>query len=148
MTESTTDSIGLVLMCSDHRIKMWKGIKTHLLKGRMFTQLGLLGLPTSLANPQWLPQDYGAIMDRQIPFALKNFPGIREIMVVGHDCGYYSEIPTKKNFTAEEKKRDLRKAITNLREHFPNLKVTAFFANASADRFERVGRRVRRKQTV
>jgi len=58
----------------------------------------LLGGPISLAYPEHLPIEYALLMLRQIPFALSQFTNVEELIVVGHDCGYYAQIPRHGSF--------------------------------------------------
>jgi hypothetical protein len=58
-------------------------------------------------------------------FVLGNSPEIQKIMVVGHDCKYYTKLG--KNPTIEQKKADIVKAAELIKSLHPKMTVTAFF---------------------
>ena len=134
----------LVIYCCDPRqeVNLWKRIKKYLLVPHRTraTGVGILGGPISLAYPDYLPIEYALLTLKQIPFALRKFPKITKIIVVGHDCGYYDEIPGGSEFPVEKKMKDLRRAAALLRRLLPKLKVSAFFANEEDDGFKRIRR--------
>jgi len=139
MTEEVIN--GVCVYCSDPRSKvgLWRRIKQHLVSpDRRIAPIGLLGGPISLAYPEYLPIEYALLMVQQIPFTLRKFPEVKEIIVVGHDCGYYEQIPHQKKATVARKKKDIAKAARLLKRHFPELAVVAFFADEKSDGFERI----------
>ncbi|MCX6721626.1 MAG: hypothetical protein NTY04_00300 [Candidatus Staskawiczbacteria bacterium] len=138
-TEETRTAKKLIIYCSDTRVDLWKRIKKHLIPaGEWWQPLGFLGGAISLAHSEHLPLEYAVLMVKQIPFAIRKFPTIKEVVLVGHDCGYYEDIPRGMNFTVEDKEKDLRKAAALLRRHFPNMKVSAFFAEKKDSEFKRI----------
>jgi hypothetical protein len=125
---------GICIYCSDPRPNLWKRIKKHIISAeRQLTPIALLGGPVCLANHEFLPIEYAVVMLRQIPFALQKFQNTREIIVVGHDCGYYEQIPRSKKVTIDEKEKDVAIAAALLKRHFGSQEVVAFFAKSGGD---------------
>ena len=121
--------VGGCVFCSDPTKHLWKGIKTHLIApDRRLAPLGLLGAPVALAYPEFLPIEYAVIVIRQIPFAMKKFPNLKEIIIVGHKCGYYANIPGHESATVTKMKDDLSIAAVRLRLLFPALDISAYYA--------------------
>lgn len=126
---------GIGIFCSDPRVNLWKEIKRHLiLPEETIVPLGFLGGPICLANPSDLPMEQNFLL-AQIYFALATFPEAKSFLVVGHDCGYYSQIRRKK-FALSDKKNDLLKVIYFLRKHFPAYTSAAFFKHRKKAGFE------------
>lgn len=68
--------------------------------GEKIIRLSVFGGPICLAYSRELKKDCDFLL-RQLRFANKTF-GIKEIVLVGHDCGYYKCIPMHAD---EEKKK-------------------------------------------
>jgi hypothetical protein len=121
--------IGIVVFCSDPRpeARLREKIKQELISQEdMFAPISILGGPIALAHQNILRTDFNFLM-AQFYFALGTFPGISRIIIVGHDCGFYTQIPGGP-FTIGQKREDIIKAATFLRKSFPRLTITAFFA--------------------
>jgi hypothetical protein len=133
-----TPITGIIIYCSDPReeVSLWRRIKKHLIpSGTRMTGLGFLGAPICLAHPEDLPIEYALLTVKQIPFALKTFPEISSIIVVGHKCGYYKSIPSKENTTISGMEADIIKAAKLLKKRYPAYEVASFFANEESDGF-------------
>lgn len=131
---------GICIFCADPTpgIDQWRRIKKHLISPeRRLTGLGFLGAPMSLAHAEELPFEYGLLIVRQIPFHLKKFKGAEEIVIVGHDCGYYEELMSGRDFTVAEKEQDIINAVALVKKRF-GLPTSGFFANGGADDFKQL----------
>ncbi len=125
---------GIGIFCSDPRpeANLWKRAKKHLISPeRRLSPILLLGGPVSLAYPEWLPTDF-AFLINQLVVAMKKFPNAKEIIVAGHDCGYYTEIPPRLQATIAEKEKDIAVGAALLKRRF-DLKVLAYFAKGGND---------------
>jgi len=84
-------------------------------------RISLLGGPLALAYPEALKSVCSALLG-QIRFATKRFR-VDEIVLVGHNCGFYSEIRERR----PNKKADLSRAAENVARYFRNARVKAVF---------------------
>jgi hypothetical protein len=133
-----TPITGIIIYCSDPReeVSLWRRIKKHLVpSGTRMTGLGFLGAPICLAHPEDLPIEYALLTVKQIPFALKTFPDITTLIVVGHKCGYYKGIPGKEDTTIAGMEADIAKAAKLLKRRYPKLEIASFFADEDSDGF-------------
>ncbi len=130
---------GICIYCGDPRkatANLWKYIKAELIpEAERYTPIGQLGGAIPLARPADFPIKFAAIME-DIKFALEEFAESKFILV-GHDCGIYKRLAPK-NFTLEEKKRDIALAAAFLREYYPNVPVSAWFKNVGVAEFEKI----------
>ena len=78
----------------------------------------------------------GLITKDQIPNAMKKFPTIKRVFIVGHNCGYYEFVPPKTRFTIEQMREDIVYAGSILEELFPCLEVKMFFAREEDEGFD------------
>jgi hypothetical protein len=128
---------GIGIFCSDPRANLWKAIKRELISpSKTIIPLGFLGGPICLANRGDLQKELNFLLS-QIHFALGVFPGVKDFLVVGHDCGFYKLIPWKE-FSLADKKKDLARAANFLRKRFPQLTTTAHFKDTQGDGFEKI----------
>jgi hypothetical protein len=84
-------------------------------------RISVFGGPIALAYPEALKSTCSVLLG-QIRFAVKKFP-VDEIVLVGHNCGFYSEIRERR----PNKKADLARASENIARYFRCVKVTAVF---------------------
>ena len=124
---------GIVVFCTDPRTKnanLWKHIKNHLIPpDQRLAPVGLFGAPVALARPADFPIKFAAVME-DIGFALKKFAKGR-FVVVGHDCGIYTEL-TRSKVTLGDKMNDIAIAADFLRGRFPGMPVSAFFKKSTS----------------
>ena len=115
------------LFCSDHRVLLWKNIKKKLfLPGERVTALSWFGGPIALANVRTLPSDF-VFAVRQINFLFQNFPTVKEMVLVGHKCGYYANVSSE-TVTIERMKEDLEKAAAFVAQEW-GVKVVSYYAH-------------------
>lgn len=135
-TSSGTEIDGICIHCSDPRAFLWKNIKSKIiLQSEMFIPLGFLGGAISLARPEEFATEFDFLL-AQIHFAKGTFPSAKNIINVGHDCGYYQAIGLEA--TLEEKKADIIESCKFLQENFPDMTVVGYFAYGDDVEFERV----------
>lgn len=154
MTNGSVEATdGICIICTDSTkgtdsapgVDQWRRVKTHILipQRRWMQKLGFLGAPMCVANSDYLPIEYALLMVRQIPTAKRKFPNIRDIFLIGHRCGYYTEVPPKSNFTIAEQQQDIILGVGILEKHFGSktllgLKISGFFAEEDNDGFRRI----------
>ena len=130
--------VGVCIFCSDPAVGLWKRIKDRLiLPEEMFGKVGVFGGPIALANQEALPEAFHFLMS-QLHFAKGTFPSISRIMLVGHNCRFYKEVPQKQAATISEKKDDLARGAIFLKKRFSNMAITVFFAEDDSDGFIQV----------
>jgi hypothetical protein len=98
--------------------------------------LSFYGGPMCLAYPKHrFLEDDAAWLLRQIRAGIKISPEISDVVLVGHNCGYYNYVLI---LADEAKKReDLKTAARYLRENIRTVKVATYYDNESS--FEEVG---------
>ncbi len=121
--------IGIIIYCPDPRDPLREEIERQLVPDQkdQFVFISVLGGPIALAYAKELKIDYNYLVS-QILFAVKVFPTISQIILVGHDCGYYANISDPHYGTGVENKRhDLLDAKLSAKYLFTKLHVSAFF---------------------
>lgn len=124
----------LYVICNDPRHKIWGNIKRKLMKQgdrEKSTFIGLYGGPIPLAFPETLVDENRCLI-KQIQFAIETF-GVRRVIHVGHDCGYYKNILLATTVTM--KKQDLEIVAKASRELFRHVETVAYFADGSGPNF-------------
>ena len=125
----------LYVICNDPRHNIWGNIKRKLMKPgdrEKSTFIGLYGGPIPLAYPEDLGDEYRCLV-KQIRFAIKTF-GIKRIIFVGHDCGYYRNI--LRAVTVQIKKQDLKTVAKTSRQQFRNVETIVYFADGHGAYFD------------
>jgi len=84
-------------------------------------RISILGGPLAFAYPEALKATCSTLL-AQLRFAVKTFC-VDEIVLVGHKCGFYSEIRERR----PNQKADLARAAENAARYFRNVTVTAVF---------------------
>jgi hypothetical protein len=132
----TTD--GLVIMCSDRRYRApaEEFVREH----AQLTNYDVMALPGGiylLSFADSLPKNLKLGM-RMLRFIVQNHLPPR-IILIGHaNCSRYREgfasWLRRPGFSLEEKQRhDLKSVAQELRDVFPNVQVSSYFARAAAD---------------
>ena len=122
--------VGIAILCNDPRANLWKSTKARLIpKGKIFAPIMVFGGAIPLVHPEDLPTDHHCLLG-QIHFGLGNFPTVKELLVIIHDCGYYNLI--QRGFPLKAKIEDGRKIADFIKRHF-SLPTAVFFAHAKSE---------------
>ena len=88
--------------------------------------LSFLGGPVCLAYPENLAIDANWLLEH-IRVSQQMFPELTEIVLVGHDCGYYANIPNMANASSSRKKGDIVKGTAFLESQNLGLGISAYY---------------------
>lgn len=126
------------IFCADPREEadLDRKIKEKLLRpGEKPVKISVLGGPICFAHPEELEDEVKGVT-KQLRFAHKVFR-FDEIVLVGHDCGYYANV--SRQHSSAEKKKDMSRAVSNLKKIFKN-RITAYYdcSEHGQTRFEEI----------
>jgi len=126
----------LFIYCADPRPEASLGRKINevlIAQGEQVMRLCCFGGPIALAHPKEMAQTF-AYMTDQIRFAVKCFSP-EEIVIVGHDCGFYNHFVALKGTSVAQKRKDIIVVMELLKKRYARNDVTvrAFFDVSSED---------------
>jgi hypothetical protein len=97
-------------------------------------RLSFFGGPICLAHPDHLLKNDALWLLGQVRFAVKNFPGTNNVVLIGHDCGYYDCIPLLAD--GAKKREDIKRGVYFLHKNIHGLVIDAYYDNKSS--FEKI----------
>jgi len=118
----------LFFHCSDPRDRADLETKINavlLAPGEKINRIAVYGGPIVLAHPIVFREEANTML-RQINFAIENFYP-EEIVLVGHDCGFYSTVLSLAKLTLVDKKRDIIQIRKTLAHRHPQQPIKALF---------------------
>ena len=124
----------IVILCADPREQadLARKVDEKLLEpGEKIILISLLGGPICLAHPETLKVEADCLL-KQIRDAQTIFPDADEVVLIGHECGFYSAVLGMMTST-EAKKRDLAEGANFLVNNICDIAVSAHFDISTED---------------
>ena len=119
----------LFIFCADPREEADLGEKIRqklLAPGERAIFLSFLGGPVCLAYPEDLKRDANWLLGH-IRVSKQMFHDLTDIILVGHDCGFYTNIQNMANTRASRKRGDIIRGADFLKEQNLGLNISAYY---------------------